>query len=340
MRKWLAAIVALIPFQRMRKMLIPLFREELFSRVWWLYFYDEDRRALAWFCQEHETRAWKQDCPHDFWLIWISALYESGDKVGAARLIKRYTERYGTSDIFRYVLAAKCAIENGISDPHIEKSAVIADFFINDAKNKELEKLISGKRIAVVGSSPNIMTKEQGSEIDNHNIVIRFNNFQTNGYERYCGRKTDVWMRNSGSPSVRDRENIQAFKAIIWENDVTRNKICIDDHLRILHRDIGTSEECLICFISHDCLNDCRLKANFTNRENPSMGLLILHFLTHYANPATIDCYGFSFLDDGNSIACHYFEDTRENLKRDSIVHNIRKENEYLQNIFKERNNK
>lgn len=44
--------------------------------------------------------------------------------------------------------------------------------------------------IAIVGNSPILLNEEYGDEIDQHDVVIRFNNFVIDGYEKHTGKKT------------------------------------------------------------------------------------------------------------------------------------------------------
>jgi hypothetical protein len=53
----------------------------------------------------------------------------------------------------------------------------------------------SGKTVCVVGNSPCLLGKGRGAEIDGHDLVLRFNNFETLDYEQDFGRKTDIWVR-------------------------------------------------------------------------------------------------------------------------------------------------
>lgn len=50
--------------------------------------------------------------------------------------------------------------------------------------------------VAVVGNSPNLLKKEYGSEIDSHDIVIRCNKFELDGYEIHTGIKTNYIVAN------------------------------------------------------------------------------------------------------------------------------------------------
>jgi hypothetical protein len=57
---------------------------------------------------------------------------------------------------------------------------------------KYLEDKLSGKTVALLGNSPNLLLKDQGKYIDEHDIVIRFNDARTEGHEAQTGKKTNV----------------------------------------------------------------------------------------------------------------------------------------------------
>lgn len=57
--------------------------------------------------------------------------------------------------------------------------------------NDGLVDYFKGKTVAVVGNAK--YEDKLGQYIDNHDIVIRFNSFQTEGYEDRVGRKFNVW---------------------------------------------------------------------------------------------------------------------------------------------------
>jgi len=53
--------------------------------------------------------------------------------------------------------------------------------------------------IAIVGNGPNLLTVENGENIDNADLVIRFNNVVINeNSTNNTGRKTNIWMINPG----------------------------------------------------------------------------------------------------------------------------------------------
>jgi hypothetical protein len=59
------------------------------------------------------------------------------------------------------------------------------------------EKLLEGKRVAVVGNSGKILDQHYGDIIDSHDAVIRFNWAPTEGYEKHVGSKTSIRITNT-----------------------------------------------------------------------------------------------------------------------------------------------
>jgi hypothetical protein len=57
---------------------------------------------------------------------------------------------------------------------------------------REMFNYLSDKNIAVVGNARTI--RKQGEEIDSHDVIIRFNNFEINGFEELVGTKTHIWI--------------------------------------------------------------------------------------------------------------------------------------------------
>ena len=51
-----------------------------------------------------------------------------------------------------------------------------------------------GASLAIVGNAGYLADHEQGALIDGHNLVLRMNNFQTQGLERHVGSRTDVFF--------------------------------------------------------------------------------------------------------------------------------------------------
>ena len=53
--------------------------------------------------------------------------------------------------------------------------------------------------IIIIGNVPSVLNYNFGKLIDNQPLVARINNYQTNGYEKKIGTKTDVWFNGANS---------------------------------------------------------------------------------------------------------------------------------------------
>lgn len=52
---------------------------------------------------------------------------------------------------------------------------------------------MTDSNVILVGNGPSLKQSEFGSTIDKFDTVVRFNNYETKGYERNVGSKTDIW---------------------------------------------------------------------------------------------------------------------------------------------------
>ena len=63
--------------------------------------------------------------------------------------------------------------------------------------------------IIVVGNASTCLNKKLSKLIDSYHKVVRLNNFKTDGYEDFVGRKTDVWIHSANKDILmRDLTNI------------------------------------------------------------------------------------------------------------------------------------
>ena len=145
------------------------------------------------------TIAWK-NCQHEIWLIYISILLELGETENAYKVWNQYLCMHEEKIdwLHRYLLVSNFAERNGIQAENVLKASKIYNVLTESRKQKKFESLLQkANSIAIVGNGPSEKGLGKGDEIDNHDIVIRFNNFQTYGFEGDYGRKTDVWVKCS-----------------------------------------------------------------------------------------------------------------------------------------------
>ncbi|WP_267523137.1 glycosyltransferase family 29 protein [Campylobacter sp. MG1] len=170
---------------------------------------------------------------------------------------------------------------------------------INSIKinNIEFEQFIRNKTIAIVGNSPTIMNENKGNEIDNHDIVVRFNNYPVDySLQRHTGSKTDIWAISPALESIFYKENTNNIKYIF---------------IPLTHTTTITKLN-LITNLNDSGLKIVRYSAqkylNIFNMQIMSLGLImILFFLERKNQISKINLYGFSLEEQEQGIK-HYFK--------------------------------
>ena len=263
---------------------------------------DELMRELALW--EKSRWAWENNGAEVF-LIYATCLLEKGEKDEALRVLKKVADIYGLDKIYRYMPLAQMMVELGCEEDDIVRSAIVFHHMEKNRKAGVLEKLLENKRIAVVGNGPLEIGKGLGKEIDEHDIVIRFNNFQLEGFEHDYGERTDIWVRNANIVT-NDRDILDKVKMIIWEPDYWNMHIQ-HDHLDILFRDICI-DSTKLCYLHGIRKRICEE----SNILSPTTGAQMLYYLQdHKKLFKELNYYGFSFLDKESDASYeHYYNES------------------------------
>ena len=280
--------------------------------------------------------AW-QNYDKIFWLVYLSCLIELKDIKKAEIIFDKYLLYFDNdlSEIERFLIVSKFIENKNITSKSINKAIKVYDTLKKNREDDVFKKILLNKSIAVVGNAPSEIGKAKGEEIDSHDIVIRFNNYKTKGFERDYGSKTDIWARGSGGNDVIDRK--QHYKLITWEADYDHWNVA-HNHLYILYRQIEEGQ--LIYNFDYDSHLSLREASRI---DFPTTGMvLIWEIYKKLGSFKNVDFYGFSFCQDiPDKYATHYFNDrSDEEAKRRSNVHKIDKEAEFLLKLINEvRNN-
>ena len=262
-------------------------------------------------------------------LIYLHALLENNKKSQAEKILKFYIEKWGKIKLWSYFKIAQFAKEQNVSDYLIDITNKIYDKMNNDLI--EFNKLIKDKNIAIVGNGPSELGSNHGKEIDNHDLVIRMNNYQIDGFEKDYGKKTDIWIRGVGSSDVIDKTKDNVYKACLWGVDYSKFQIKYP-FLKILYRDINNKNLLTLSF-SEEKLTAIKKESGIFF---PTTGFNIISYLLKYGNHKNIDCYGMSFLQNKiDGFATHYFNDrTKKEAIDKSIPHLFHDESIYLKRIY------
>lgn len=186
--------------------------------------------------------------------------------------------------------------------------------------------LLQGKSIAVVGNGPQELGKGKGYEIDSHDIVIRFNNFNTNGFEKDYGSKTDIFIRNA---SIELKDVDRRFNKIcVWEPDFY-HFIILQYILDRLYADI-VNNKFQTTYLNYEMHNIPKIESDI--KTNLTSGTLIIYFLFKINKISIKDIYGFSFIkNDYDSNSYHYYPDKLEDASK---WHEINNEILFLRKLF------
>lgn len=272
---------------------------------------------------EQSWWSWKNNNPAVF-LIYICCLLERGNKEEAKRVLNKYICNIGKKDICKYMPVSDLFVEMGYRDFLIERSAFVFRQLEKNRNERVLENLLSGKRVAVVGNGPTEIGKKRGTEIDNHDIVIRFNNYQTDGFEEDYGLKTDIWVRN-GNILTEDRDIVEEISMVLWEPDYWHMHIQ-HNHLDLLYRDIRmmkTHVSYMYGIRSEICSR--------SNVLNPTTGAQIVYYIEKNKHILReLDYYGFSFLNETSDASYeHYYNEATTAQK----IHQPKIEMEFLRSL-------
>ncbi len=139
------------------------------------------------------------EIPSRIWLVFISSLIEKNLNNEVRKFLKLYLNSFGLKDIKNYFYLSEFMCKNKLTeDKEILRTAKIWEKLNNKTYVEKFRNYLKEKRIAVVGNSGCELGKNKGQEIDNHDIVIRFNNYPIDEelFNDYV-KKTSIWFRNS-----------------------------------------------------------------------------------------------------------------------------------------------
>jgi predicted O-linked N-acetylglucosamine transferase (SPINDLY family) len=298
------------------------------------YFYEsgEFERITHLFPLVHQFEQYRF-CWHEFWLLLSASLFICGEREKAEFVLDKYMAVHGLKDIFRYVPLAQYAKSRGWVDEAIVKTLSVVEKL---AGNRPfLDALLTGKTIACVGNGPAEIGKGRGQEIDSHDIVIRFNNFDTSPeFSADYGQKTSLWARNlphdihaPASPP----------EAILFIHDVTRHRIPGTSLLDRILADV-THRHIPVISIPYNFFEELRRESHLLDYEMPTTGCLTLYYIMKRIAIKSIHCYGFSFsqIQTIDPDCPHYFKSTEANRSNKLFrnVHNFHKESFFLLNLL------
>lgn len=156
--------------------------------------------------------------------------------------------------------------------------------------------------IAVVGNAPALLEKELGREIDEHRIVIRFNNFQIRPHQHKCtGIRTTHWFRTARYEWLWRRDRFDCEMALLAKQGAfyrmpNGQDVMLDNDMRGQVYD----------FIPSSVYGDIREQHLLMGA---STGFLCLYWLyTILGSLDDVSIYGFKLIDQQKHESVEYFD--------------------------------
>lgn len=256
------------------------------------------------------------------WLIYIHSLIEQNNEEDALTYIKKYIQLWGTDELHQNLTVAKFAEMHSISNEKIKKSVFIYDNLLNNIVD---ESLFKDKTIAIVGNSGCELNQNKGSEIDSHDIVIRFNNYpEDEKWAKDYGKKTDIWVRNL-SVDLIQKDRLDQYAYIIQNDDLIYRKNT-DRNLDLIYETYNNNKNYYILPI--DFRRELKTKYGINRATSGCNILWTLYKL--FGTLDKVDIYGFSFLSKNYKDTEHYY-DTVSKLSK---FHDMKIEIDFLHKLY------
>jgi len=171
-------------------------------------------------------------------------------------------------------------------------------------------KIPKDTNISIIFPSREIFKREYGTEIDNSDYVIRFNDYVIDSYEKYVGTKTDLLLVNNETIK---NEFLEDRKYLIIGATRVRQNI-----------NINLIDYCSVKLHLRDAYN-----FYLDESQLPTAGFLIITMLVEnkFEN---INIFGFEDLEEGEHKYTYYYKDIKNKNK---ITHNYQFELSLLKEL-------
>ena len=167
----------------------------------------------------------------------------------------------------------------------------------------------------LVSNGPVVKSREAGDLIESFDTIVRFNNFETRGYEKYVGKRTDIWATRI-CESIQ-RRNSRNFPRIIG---VVNWCIYTDAINNLVPRFLAQYPQTELILAEQSRSYSERFGYN-KNKNWLSVGMITLMHLIEEEGISPVYVYGFA-----GDTTTHYFPKN----PRDPQFHNWETERKYL----------
>jgi hypothetical protein len=183
--------------------------------------------------------------------------------------------------------------------------------------------VVPNNSILIVGNGAFLLEQEGGRVIDSHPFVVRINDYETKGYEKYSGSKTDCWITGANRDTqIKGRKIDRVFPLCLMRPD---NKNALSDS--DFNKRTGLLKK-NVSFLPDYIYNKIITAPDI---PNPSTGLKAIILFTKLFPDLKIIITGFDFLKEKK----HYYKEEvlSENFGK---YHLWEKERAYVDDLIKQ----
>ena len=181
--------------------------------------------------------------------------------------------------------------------------------------------------ILIIGNGNSVTKNELGEHINKYNYIARINNYKIKGYEKYLGKKTDIWL--NGANSKLNKRNKYPEEILVFIPslilDAKKDKVAehVSKRLKLNYDKFKVVPK-----------NEIIEYENIINHNRLTTGLYAILWGLKYFNNVVI--YGFDFFIDSKT---HYFDSKFERFINNYILkkgrkHDNKKEKEYVDKMI------
>jgi len=216
-----------------------------------------------------------------------------------------------------------------VDSNHVEPS--MGDFKANLLLKNKSDYDFSGKSCAIVGSSPSILKKEYGKEIDKYDFIVRCNEAETIGYEKHTGSKTNFRIIGRKCFTNLNLEREGFVSRWNWFPKQSNQHFLIRPAFGPENMRYKSIMDCLQQYHNRTDINISLISGefekavmNYLSGKEASSGFLAISFFTNLFD--TVDIYGFDHhkrSTDGTMQ--YYFNDTKAKLENSCHKYDLEK---------------
>lgn len=192
--------------------------------------------------------------------------------------------------------------------PHVTIGNLTFPIFSN--KNSNLN-LLNTKSVALVASSGRLLDAEYGDDIDNHDLVVRYNAARVVGYEKHVGTRTDVRILNGHAFNGSTKKDVclQHDPTFLSKLEGETFLIKSFNAMEFIEGVLTHINKTPMNFLHQNFLSYCN---GLVSKPEASAGLVGVILMVTLGIKPTL--YGYGFYSESND-RVHYWEEVNPNWK-------------------------